>query len=87
MPTQKRPEPSVKIVPADGDEPLPVEIIEQAIVDISEGMKKLNSTRLTRRAILTLLQAQCGSGIGKGTIETVLKALETMELHWLKPKK
>lgn len=36
MPSSKRREPPVKIVPAEGDEPLPVEIIEQAIVDKAE---------------------------------------------------
>ena len=86
MPSSKRREPAVKIVPAEGDDPLPVEVIEQAIVDIAEGMKKLTSTRLTRKAIVTLLHAQCGQGIGKGTIEIVLSNLETMEHHWLKPK-
>lgn len=86
MPSSKRREPPIKIVPAGGDEPLPVEIIEQAIVDIAEGMKKLNSTRLTRKAIVTLLHASCGSGVGKGAIETVLSNLELLEHHWLKPK-
>ncbi|PYS52418.1 MAG: hypothetical protein DMF68_01530 [Acidobacteria bacterium] len=73
---------AVKIVP--DDEPLPVEVIEQAIVDIADGMKKLNSTRLTRKAIVTLLHAS--SGVNKGTIEIVLNNLELIEHTWLKKK-
>jgi hypothetical protein len=87
MQSRKRPAAAVNIVPANGDEPLPVEIIEQAIVDIAEGMQKLLSTRLTRKAIVTLLHASCGNSIGKGTIEIVLNNLELMEHHWLKPKR
>jgi hypothetical protein len=76
--------PAVRIVPENPDEPMPVEIIEQAIVDIAAGMKKLNSTRLTRKAIVTLLHAS--SNVNKGTIEVVLNNLEDLERNWLKSK-
>jgi hypothetical protein len=77
-------EPAVKIVPGADDEPLPVEIIEQSIVEIADGMKRLNSTRLTRKAIVTLLHAS--SGVNKGTIEIVLNNLELIEHTWLKKR-
>ena len=76
--------PAVKIVPENEEEPMPVEIIEQAIIDIAAGMRKLNSTRLTRKAIVTLLHAS--SGVPKGTIEIVLNNLELIEHTWLKRK-
>jgi hypothetical protein len=79
----KKLKPAIKIIP-EGNEPMPIEIIEQAIVDIAAGMKKLHSTRLTRKAIVTLLHAS--SGVNKGTIEIVLNNLELMEHTWLKKK-
>lgn len=68
----------------NGDDEIPAEVIAQAIVDIAAGMKKLNGTRLTRKAIVTLLHAS--SGVNKGTIEIVLNNLELLERTWLKPR-
>lgn len=65
------------------DEEIPAEIIAQSIVDLAEGMKKLNSTRLTRRAIVLLIHDQ--SKVGKRDIEIVLNNLEQLEDLWLKP--
>ncbi len=73
---------AVKIVPADGDEPLPVEIIENSIVEIAQAMVKINSTRLTRKAIVTLIHAN--SKVNKGDIEIVLNNLDELERTWLK---
>lgn len=72
----------LEIIPTE--EPLPVQIIEQAIVDIAEGMKKLNSTRLTRKALIVLIQSQ--SGISRQTINIVLNNLTDLENDWLKPR-
>lgn len=77
--------PDVNLVPANGEEPLAVEIIEQSIVEIARAMKAINDTRLTRASIVTLIHAR--SGIGKGAIEIVLNNLEQMERAWLKPRK
>ena len=64
------------------DEEVPAEVIATAIVEISEGMKKLNSTRLTRKAIVALIHDQ--SGLAKGTINLVLNNLMDLEKDWLK---
>lgn len=75
----------LQIRPADGADAQPVEIIEQAIIDIARSMKELSNSRLTRRAIIVLIQAD--TRLNKGEIETVLTSLEQMERTWLKPKK
>lgn len=75
---------AVKIIPAEGDEPLPYEVIEQSIVAIADAMKRIGDTRLTRRAIVTLIHAE--SKVPKRDIEIVLNTLEMMERTWLKPR-
>lgn len=63
---------------------VPVEIIAQSIETIAEGMKKLNSTRLTRRALVILLAEQ--SHVNRGDVIKVLDSLDQLEKTWLKPK-
>lgn len=72
------------IVKQNEQAPEPAEVIASAIVEIANGMKKLNSTRLKRRAIVTLIHEN--SKIGRGDIEIVLNNLEALEQTWLKPK-
>lgn len=70
----------------NGEDEIPAEVIATATEEIAAGMKRLNSTRLTRRAIVTLLHASCSGNVNKGTIEVVLDGLEGLERTWLKPK-
>ncbi len=72
-----QPAPPAKEVPAD--------IIATAIVEIADGVKAVNSSRLTRKAIVALIHDQ--SKISKRTIEEVLNNLSSLEADWLKPKK
>lgn len=60
------------------------EIIAQSIETIAAGMKKLNSTRLTRRALVILLAEQ--SHVNRGEVIKVLDALDQLEKMWLKPE-
>jgi hypothetical protein len=63
----------------------PVEEVAQAIVNIATGMKKMNSSRLKRDAVVILLQAQCGAHVNRSQIRMVLDSLDRMDRHWLKP--
>jgi 2-phosphoglycerate kinase len=74
----------IQVVQKEEGVEVPAKIIADSIVEISNGIQKLNSTRLTRKAIVTLINAN--SGIGKGDIEVVLNNLEALEQIWLKPK-
>lgn len=74
----------IKIVPAEGNEPLPVQIIEDSIVEIARAMKAINNTRLTRKALVILIHHH--SRISQKDIEVVLNNLELMESIWLKKK-
>lgn len=65
-------------------DPVPFEVLEQEILGIAEGMRRINATRLSRKAIVALIHAN--SGIAKRTIEVVIENLENLEGNWLKPK-
>ena len=69
----------------DNKPPLPpVEEVAEAIIRISDGVKKMMSTRLTERAIITLLHDMSGQ-VKRSDIQTVLRNLESMDKFWLKP--
>jgi len=59
------------------------EIIAESIVSISAAMKRIEQSRLSRNALIILLQSQ--TGLGKKEIEKVLDALIELEEQWLKP--
>lgn len=77
--------PKTKIIQDEDGEPIGVEIIAAAIVELSAGMKRIESSRLTRRAIVTLLHDST-RGLTRNDIETVLNALDGLERTYLKPK-
>lgn len=70
------------LVKLDEQNPEPVEVIAKAILEIAEAMKKINASRLTRKAIVALIQAN--SKLPKSTIEIVLNNLDSLEETWLK---
>lgn len=73
----------VKII-QNKDAPIAAEIIASSIVEIGEGMRRLNSSRLNRRAIVTLIKDY--SGLPKTEIERVLTALDSLETTYLKQR-
>lgn len=66
------------------DSELPAQVISDSIVEIARGMKALNSTRLTRAAIVALIHER--SKVARKTIEIVLNNLDQLEETWLKKK-
>ena len=73
----------VKIVQKENDE-VPVEIIASSIVEIAKGMERINKSRLTREAIVTLISDK--SKVAKGTVNIVLNNLDALERNFLKKK-
>lgn len=65
-------------------QPEPVEVIAESIIAISQAMKTICASRLSRKALVALIHDQ--SRIGKRDIEIVLNNLECLERDWLKPK-
>jgi hypothetical protein len=79
------PTPKTKVVQDEDGEPIAVEIIADAIVAISDAMKRIDRTRLTRRTIVTLILDHT-SGLRRTDVDTVLNAMEQLERNCLKPK-
>ena len=67
------------------DKPVPMEILADAIVGISKAMKDLTEKgRLTREAIVILVQAR--TKLGMGTIGMVLDSVGDLEKNFIKKK-
>lgn len=73
-----------KQIEVENENKIPAKVIADSIVEIGKGMKTLNSTRLTRRAIVTLIHEN--SKVPRGTIDLVLNNLDSLEDVWLKKK-
>lgn len=74
----------VVVVANKPEKPLPpIEEVATAITQMSAAMRKLNSSRLRRDAIVTLIAH--GSKLPRKTIEIVLNNLEFMDKDYLKP--
>jgi hypothetical protein len=61
-----------------------VETLVEEIQAIAAAMKRIEQSRLTREAIVTLIHAR--SKVNKGEIELVLNNLSQLENIWLKKK-
>lgn len=67
--------------------PLPADvaqIIEESIVQMADAMKRMASTRLSRKTLVVLLMHD--TKLGMGTVEQVLDSLENLESKWLKKR-
>lgn len=76
--------PKIKVV-QEPEKEVPTEIVAQAIVDISHGMKKIEDGRLNWEALVLLVSH--ASGVGKPDVRAVLSGLSELERTYLKPKK
>lgn len=66
----------------DASKPHAVEVIADSIVQIAEAMRKINSTRLSRDAIVTLIARQ--TKVSRSDIERVLDSMDNLENDWLR---
>lgn len=81
-------------VKQDPENQVPIQIIADAIVSISNGIKKLLSGPLSERALIILLTEACPR-MGKGYhskpvtsthVKAVLKGLQDLERQFIKQK-
>lgn len=64
-------------VKTDEENPLPVEIIAEAIIKISDAFEKINKGNLSRRALLLLIHDNCGTaGYGHKKAKPTMKQIE-----------
>lgn len=68
----------------DAENPIAVEILESAIVEIGAAMQRINKSRLTRHGLVVLICAH--TKLSKKTVEAVLESLDDLEKRYLKKK-
>jgi len=66
----------VAVVKQDPDKPVEQEVLAEAIVRISTGLKKLTASGINRKGIVALLSDD--TKLGKGVIETVIDSLDSL---------
>lgn len=66
----------------DPEKPVERNILATAIIEVSRAMKNLRCTGLTRDAIVVLVKDR--TGLGKGTIETVIDCLAQLEREFVR---
>ena len=64
------------IVKQNEEQPVPTEILADAIVDISRGVKRLTASGLNRKAIEVLIRDSCG--VSLTDIRKVIDSLGTL---------
>ncbi len=65
------------------DEPeVPAEILAQSIETVANGMRKILSTRLSKRALMILIRDACNLSLTE--IGNVLDAIENLDKRFLK---
>lgn len=70
----------VKVTQEVGNE-VPTEVLAKSIVEISNSMKKLRSTKLNDKALLVLIQADCKES--QSTIKSVMASIENLATTYL----
>lgn len=68
----------------DPEDPIGVELLERALLDIARGMKLVELSSLTEAAIVTLIKDK--TGLTKATISQVLFNYKNLDKIWLKQK-
>lgn len=73
------------------DKEVPVEVLADAIIAISAGIKKLRTSRLTDRALMLLIQDAAPAdprygGVTQRDIKAVLAGIEGLEAAYIKKK-
>lgn len=78
-------------VTTDEKDPVPAEIMAEAIVSISDSMKSLDASRLSRRALLLLIHDNCKTvpgyppkKPGMKEIEVVLNSISSLKKAYVK---
>jgi hypothetical protein len=69
-------------VKTDEQNPEPLELIAQSIIEVAEAFQKINNSRLKRRAILVLLKDI--TGLGMREIELILDTAPELKDYYTK---
>lgn len=71
-----------QVDPVKGKAPIDPQALEDAIMEVSAALRRLDNSKLNRRAVVVLLR-DC-TGLGKNTVEKVLEGIGELEIKYLK---
>lgn len=77
--------PKPPIIKKDKDNPEPTEVIAKAIIEVAEAARKLNGSKLKRRAVVLLLKDMTGNSVSNRDIEMVLDCAAELDKRYIKP--
>lgn len=66
----------------DEQNPEPIELIADSIIQISSAFKKMRDSRLKERAIILLIKDKCNLGISE--IQQVLQIAANLDIYYIK---
>lgn len=73
-------------VKVNEENPEPLEVIAQSIIEVAEAFKKIQNSRLSKRVIVLLIKDMTRN-IGINEIEAILDAVPKLESYYLKSVK
>lgn len=74
----------MKVVQKSNEPEVATEVIAQAIIEISEAMKKLKNSRLKERAIIILIKRACPSWVTEVQVKAVLTGIADLEKEFIR---
>ena len=73
------------VIKKDKEDPIPVEVMERAIVDLAAGFKRMKSSRLSEKAIILLVQHSAGTTVvTQAQVKAVLDSAANLDRTFLK---
>lgn len=69
-------------IKSNEENPEPIEIIAQSVIEIAQAFKKIEASKLSRRAIVLLINDKCSCGIS--AINEVLDVIPKLEKFYIK---
>lgn len=72
------------IINNDKDNPIPVEIIAESIVQVAKGFQAMRNSKLSRRAIILLIKDSCPGNVPIADISNILDAAANLDKKYIK---
>ena len=70
----------------DQGNPVVIQVLEEAIVNISRSIKKVLNGNISRRAIVLLIQDNTSPKVSQNEIRAVLDSIESLETTYITKK-
>jgi hypothetical protein len=80
----KIPKPQPPIIKNDKENPIPVEVIAEAIIQVAKGFQAMRNSKLSRRAIILLIKDSCPGNPAISDISNILDSAASLDKKYIK---